>query len=123
MRLIRRVRDVFLICALQYEELDRQSSEMSSALSKARVDVVDARADAASTHQQLETARHTIARLQLALKQVRHCCRSGVYLSFTPSDEVLLFLRSKRAQKGLAQPQACRAGDISAAPCLQVAVG
>ncbi len=28
-----------------------------------------------------------------------------------------------RAWEGLAQPQACRAGDVSAAPCLQVAAG
>jgi hypothetical protein len=40
-----------------------------------------------------------------------------------PSDKFLLFLQPKRAQVGLAQPQACRAGDVSAALCLQVAAG
>ncbi len=28
-----------------------------------------------------------------------------------------------RAREGLTSPQACRAGDLSAAPCLQVAAG
>ncbi len=44
-------------------------------------------------------------------------------LFFTPSNKILLFSRPKRAREGLAQPQACRAGAVCAAPCLQVAAG
>jgi hypothetical protein len=41
-----------------------------------------------------------------------------VYRSASPYDK-----KHMHALKGLAQPQACRAGDVSAAPCLQVAAG
>ncbi len=48
---------------------------------------------------------------------------TAVYLSFGHSGRNFAFLCPKRAREGLAQPQACRAGDVSAAPCLQVAAG
>ncbi len=68
------------------------------------------------------TVRHTRGQTnqQFVHTNPRASTRQRWTQAFNTSAYIMLFLRER---EGLAQLQACRAGDVSAAPCLQVAEG
>jgi hypothetical protein len=75
---------------------------------------------------------NAVSHKQARAQQMSMHIRTAMYLSAGPIRQSLLFLLPKRAREGLAQPQACRAGDVThvsaARPhpawrCLQGAAG